>query len=570
MELQHIELENLKTTKVNVRKKGGKTISDLVPSIRSLGLLQPLLVRPNCEGYEIVAGQRRFHALSKLSEEKTIDPVPCIVMDKEDDATAIEASLAENIARLPMDEIDQYKAFSSLVKQGLGVEDIARQFGITERLVRQRLAIANLISPILKAYQKDQIHPQTLRLLTLATKRQQKEWWTLFSSDGERAPDGYQLKCWLFGGEEIPAQNALFDLDTYQGQIVSNLFGEDRYFADANQFWEAQNTAIAQAKDAYLAQGWNEVVILDIGDYFPAYDYIDTSKEDGGNVYAQIAQDGEVIFYEGQLSRKEVKAKRKAEQEGDTEGTPAKVKAEITQPMQNYLDLHRHSAVRAELLNHGGIALRMALAQIIAGSKLWNIHADPQKFSNDAIRDSLSTNKAEEVFSEARQTVRGYLGMADIVEETLVYRKDDYGKSHDIYGLFAKLLELDDETVNTILTFVVAETLPCGSALVEVLGNLLSVEMSECWTPDEIFFGLLRDKEGMNAILKEVGGKAKADANITATAKVQKQLIQNCLKSDEKKKDWLPRYTEFPMRAYTKRGGIQAIDNWKAVKKHYR
>ncbi len=142
MKLQHIKLTDLKTTAVNVRKKGAKDVSDLIPSIRSLGVLQPLLVRANFEGYEIVAGQRRYHALCALAnEQESVDPVPCMVMADGDDAKAIEASLAENVARLPMDEIDQYKAFAALVKSGLGVEDIASQFGITERLVIQRLAI---------------------------------------------------------------------------------------------------------------------------------------------------------------------------------------------------------------------------------------------------------------------------------------------------------------------------------------------------------------------------------------------------------------------------------------------
>ena len=174
MELLHIELENLKTTTLNVRKKGARDIADLLPSIRSLGVIQPLLVRPNCEGYEIVAGQRRYHALTKLAEEGSIDPVPCIIMQEGDDALAIEASLTENIARLPMDEIDQYKAFSALVKEGKAVEDIASQFGITERLVQQRLAIANLISPILTLYRNEDIHRETVRILTMATKCQQK------------------------------------------------------------------------------------------------------------------------------------------------------------------------------------------------------------------------------------------------------------------------------------------------------------------------------------------------------------------------------------------------------------
>ena len=220
MKLEHIELNDLKISPANVRKKGGKESGDLVPSIRSLGLLQPLLVRPNCEGYEIVAGQRRYHALCRLAEEGTNDPVPCIVMDDEDDAAAIEASLAENIARLPMDEIDQYKAFAALMKQGLSVEDIANRFGISERLVTQRLAIANLIGPILTAYRKGDIAAQTVRILTMATKSQQKKWMALFTSEDERAPEGYRLKCWLFGGAEISTEAALFDLAEYKGNIV--------------------------------------------------------------------------------------------------------------------------------------------------------------------------------------------------------------------------------------------------------------------------------------------------------------------------------------------------------------
>ena len=129
MNLQQISLDQLKTTSVNVRKKGGKDIADLLPSIRSLGLLQPLLVRPNCEGFEIVAGQRRYHALCTLAAETDgiAEPVPCIVMEDGEDARAIEASLAENLARLPMDEIDQYRAFAALVKQGLDAEEIAEQ-----------------------------------------------------------------------------------------------------------------------------------------------------------------------------------------------------------------------------------------------------------------------------------------------------------------------------------------------------------------------------------------------------------------------------------------------------------
>ncbi len=269
--------------------------------------------------------------------------------------------------------------------------------------------------------------------------------------------------------------------------------------------------------------------------------------------------------------------------------------------MQNYLDLHRHSAVRTELLGHSGIALRLAVAQMIAGSELWQVQADPQKANTDAIKDSLATNKAEEMFSEERQRIRALLGMEDVAEDTLVYRKDDWGKSHDLHAIFAKLIELDDASVNTILTFVVAETLPAGSAMVEVLGNMLSVDMADHWQPDQTFFDLFRDKEAINACLKHIGGKRVADAHISSTAKVQKNIIADYLdgtreggkqeagsataragskqearsaiarQGSKKAKDgtWQPRYMAFPFGVYTKRGGIAAIDQWKAVKKFY-
>lgn len=410
MQLQHIELKDLIISPLNVRKFGAKSVDDLMPSIQVHGVIQPLLVRANDEGFEVVAGQRRFHALQIIADgaddTERAEPVPCLVMESGDDAKAVEASLAENIARLPMDEIDQYKAFATLIKQGRDVGDISDQFGITERLVKQRLAIANLISPLLTAYRKEEVEPSAVRLLTMATKAQQKAWLALLKSDDEYAPQGYQLKCWLFGGSEIAVDAALFDLSAYDGTIISDLFEERRYFDDAGKFWELQNTAIAASRDAYLADGWSQVHILELGDHFPSYDYVSTAKEDGGKVYIVSARNGEVTIYEGQLSRADIK-KRDREIGGNVE-TP-KSKAELTKPMQNYLDVHRHAAVLLELLSDQGLALRLAVAQMICGSSMWQVQADSQKTANDAIEASLDENKAESRF----YVHRSFIGFTD-------------------------------------------------------------------------------------------------------------------------------------------------------------
>ncbi len=133
------------------------------------------------------------------------------------------------------------------------------------------------------------------------------------------------------------------------------------------------------------------------------------------------------------------------------------------------------------------------------------------------------------------------------------------------------LITLDDETVTRILTFVVAETLPSSTALVEVLGKMLDVNMADHWQSDETFFDLLRDKQAINVMLQQVGGKSVAEGNITSTAKVQKQIIKDYLDGTRKsrKQDWQPNYMQFPMQAYTDKGGIAAVANWNEAKPYF-
>lgn len=230
-------------------------------------------------------------------------------------------------------------------------------------------------------------------------------------------------------------------------------------------------------------------------------------------VLLEVGFDDVTPVYEGQLSRKEIKAREKAKDSNQPEAT----RPEITKAMQNYLDLHRHSAVRAELLNHQSIALRLAVAQMITGSELWTVYADPQKAANESIKESLTNNPSELQFEQQRQQVRELLGMKKSDDDTLVYQKDDWGQFHDLRIIFAKLRELDDEKVLTILTFVMAETLPAGTAIIDALGVMMDAKVDASLANDDTFFDLMKDKEAINAMLKQVAGKKTADANITAT-----------------------------------------------------
>ena len=395
MQLENIDLAKLSVSPANMRNaKKPPDISDILPSVRVRGVLVPLLVRPNgsADSFEIVAGRRRYHAAITVAEEGGSDgPLPCAILEEGDDAAALEASLIENLVRENPDEVTQWEQFTQLVKKGRKASEIADTFGMDEKMVGRILALGNLLPPIRKAYRAEEIDAATVRHLTLASKAQQKAWLALFRDEEAYAPRGTQLKAWLFGGASISTSAAIFDMAEFKGQIVSDLFAEDGYFADADQFWEAQSAAIEAKKAAYLEDGWSDVQIIPPDSYFQSWDHEKTSKRKGGRVYIDVSAKGEVSFHEGYLTAKEARVR----ETGQTDRKADKPKRpEITGPMAEYIDLHRHAAVRCELAASPYVALRVMVAHAICGSPLWNVKVQEQRSRKEAITESIEVSVA--------------------------------------------------------------------------------------------------------------------------------------------------------------------------------
>lgn len=572
MQLRHIKLEDLKLAYINVRHgKATPDVSDIQPSIKKRGILQPLLVRPNGKGFEIVAGRRRYFAAKNLQKEGAkVEPIPCAIMAKGDDAAAMEASLLENIARLPMDPMQQYEAFAKLVKQGETTGSIAETFAITELAVKRTLALAGLLPAIKTLYQNNHIDAETLRILTLASKAQQKEWLALVKDEKAHAPTGFQLKRWLLGGENIKTGNALFDLAAYKGAIITDLFGEDDYFADPDQFWTLQTKAIEQRVQAYKEDGWGKVVVLERGQYFAEWEFEKTAKKDGGRVYIVTNHRGDVTFHEGYITLKEARA-RKAKPNGKGEAEQDRPqKPEITKAMQTYLELHRHAVVRAELLANPKIALRLTVAHMIAGSSLWQIRPDPQRAPKPEIKASVLNSPSQQVFEKERTAVLDLLGFNK--DRTDLVRCN--GDSYPTAMLFAKLLPMKDADIFRILTFAMAESLESGSCLVEALGNHLAIDATGKWQADDVFLDLLKDKQTVNAILASIATNQIAKANADTTAKVQKGIISDFIKGENGRKkhaNWVPNYLQFPFKGHTK-APVQTISigaSWLRIKSSF-
>jgi ParB family chromosome partitioning protein len=110
-------------------------LQELVDSIREKGILQPLVVRRKSDGFEIIAGERRWRAAQKAG----LKEVPILIKDVAE-SEMLELSLIENIQRANLNPIEEAEAFKGLMEQfHLTQEEISKKVG------RDRATIANTI-----------------------------------------------------------------------------------------------------------------------------------------------------------------------------------------------------------------------------------------------------------------------------------------------------------------------------------------------------------------------------------------------------------------------------------------
>ncbi|MFC4454541.1 ParB/RepB/Spo0J family partition protein [Deinococcus sonorensis] len=129
-----------------------EALAELAQSIRDKGVLQPLLVRPRGEGFEIVAGERRWRAaqLAGLSE------VPVVIRDLAD-REALEIAIVENLQREDLGPLEEARAYQALLDQGLNQEGVAQAVGKGRSTVANALRLLQLPERALRALEAGEI-----------------------------------------------------------------------------------------------------------------------------------------------------------------------------------------------------------------------------------------------------------------------------------------------------------------------------------------------------------------------------------------------------------------------------
>ena len=150
-----------------------KALNDLSNSIKQHGIIQPLVVRPLGDKFEIIAGERRYKAASMAG----LATVPAIVTDM-DDSTSAEVALIENVQRKDLTAIEEAKSYKNMLDRGnMTQEELAKKMGLSQSTIANKLRLLNLSDEVQKALMNEKISERHARsLLSIQNKDDQVRW----------------------------------------------------------------------------------------------------------------------------------------------------------------------------------------------------------------------------------------------------------------------------------------------------------------------------------------------------------------------------------------------------------
>ncbi len=139
--VSYINIDNIRPNSSQPRKTFDESkINDLAESIKLHGLIQPIIVRPFGNGYEIVAGERRWRAAKKTE----LKAVPCIVRELSDSENMLFA-IIENMQREDLNPIEEAAAFRDMISEyGLTQEEVSKSVGKSRPYITNALRLLKL------------------------------------------------------------------------------------------------------------------------------------------------------------------------------------------------------------------------------------------------------------------------------------------------------------------------------------------------------------------------------------------------------------------------------------------
>jgi ParB family transcriptional regulator, chromosome partitioning protein len=151
---QELPVSTIRANRYQPREHfGEEQLSALADSIREVGVLQPVLVRPADDGYGLIAGERRWRAARRAG----LQAIPALIRTT-DDASALEHALVENVHRADLNALEEAAAYQQLIEDfGLTHEQVAARVGRSRVAITNTLRLLQLPPAIQKMIQEDTV-----------------------------------------------------------------------------------------------------------------------------------------------------------------------------------------------------------------------------------------------------------------------------------------------------------------------------------------------------------------------------------------------------------------------------
>lgn len=247
MHIIKIDPRALKDNSDDARKSKSTPQGDalLAATIKAVGIIQPPVVSPEADGgngFIIQAGHRRTRGAIAAELEE----IEVIVTDPADDGGAMR-SMVENIAREPLNPVDQWRAIERLVALGWTEEGIAAALSLSVRQIKKLRLLANVLPAMLDQMAKgDMPDERQLRTIAAASIAEQKEVWKAHKPKKNETTSWWSVANGL-SKTRMYARDASFDDELAQAYgiaWVEDLFApadeDSRYTTDVEAFLGAQ------------------------------------------------------------------------------------------------------------------------------------------------------------------------------------------------------------------------------------------------------------------------------------------------------------------------------------------
>lgn len=179
-------------------------IDELVASIEEVGILEPLLVRHDPQGFQIISGERRYRA----GVEAGLEELPCIVLDV-DGAQALSIALIENLQRQDLSAFEEAQGLRALVDRfDYTHEEVAKKIGKSRTSVTETLSIGDIPAELRARLDEAGVTTKSI-LLEVARTEDADERATLVQRIVEEGLTRDQLRALRRGEEEETSKKAV-------------------------------------------------------------------------------------------------------------------------------------------------------------------------------------------------------------------------------------------------------------------------------------------------------------------------------------------------------------------------